>query len=158
MCHLLPLTAGYFFSSLLNKCNSIAFDKCSSAPGNVSFPPKSQGCGYFTSFFCHTTEFEVMVTSLEEPRFQKKLLEAELWLSRLSPPKLYDWSTRKKGPIRDHLAKKLSIAFTLVLFGLLLTSAESKDGFCDEPERGTPSRCSFIWHCESTSARVRQPL
>lgn len=42
----------------------------------------------------------------------------------------------KKGPIRDHLAKKLSIAFTLVLFALLLTSAESKGGFSDGQKRG----------------------
>ena len=34
------------------------------------------------------------------------------------------------------MAKKLSIAFTLVLFGLLLTSAESKGGFSDNQERG----------------------
>lgn len=36
----------------------------------------------------------------------------------------------KKGPIRDHFGKEafFSIASTLVLFGLLLTSAESRDG------------------------------
>lgn len=34
------------------------------------------------------------------------------------------------------MAKKLSIAFTLVLFGLLLTSAESKGGFSDKRKRG----------------------
>lgn len=68
--------------------------------------------------------------------FQGKLLKVELWVSRASSLKSYDWSRRKKGQIRDHLAKKLSIAFTLVLFGLLLTSAESKGGFSDKQERG----------------------
>lgn len=56
--------------------------------------------------------------------------------------------TRKKGPIRDYLAKKLSIAFTPVLFGLLLTSAESKGGFSDNQERG---RC----HAALSSSIVR---
>lgn len=63
----------------------------------------------------------------------------------------------KKGQIRDDLAEKLSTAFTLVLFGGLWTCAESKGGFGDTGE-GSPSHGSFIWHCESTSACVRQPL
>lgn len=46
------------------------------------------------------------------------------------------------------MAKKLSIAFTLVLFGLLLTSAESKGGFSDNQER-------FRRHAALSSSIVR---
>lgn len=46
------------------------------------------------------------------------------------------------------MAKKLSIAFTLVLFGLLLTCAESKGGFSDNQKRG---RC----HAALSSSIVR---
>lgn len=68
-------------------------------------------------FFCFFFFFHSCILGnghfFQVVHFQKKLLKVELWVSRLSPPKSYDWSTRKKGPIRDHLAKKLSIAFTL---------------------------------------------
>ncbi|MEQ2161638.1 hypothetical protein GOODEAATRI_011502 [Goodea atripinnis] len=78
-------------------------------------------------FKCNGHFFQVV-------HFQEKLLEVQLWVSLLSS-KSQDGSTRKKGPIRDHLAKKLSIAFTLVLFALLLTSSESKGGFSDGQKR-----------------------
>lgn len=114
----------FFFSYLINAIQlSIAFDGCNSARRifDLFF---SHNCSLGNSHF-----FQV-------GHFQEKLLKVELWVSWQAPPKSYDWSARKKGSIRDHLAKKLSIAFTLALFGLLLTSAESKGGFSDNQERG----------------------
>lgn len=128
---------------------SVAFERCNSAL-KIIF-----SCFFFLPFIdkCSLGNGHF----LQVAHFQGKLLRVELWVSLLSPPKSYDWSTRKKGPIRDHLAKKLSIAFTPALFGLLLTSAESKGGFSDNQERGC-CYAALSSSIESTSACVRQPL
>jgi len=139
--HLILSTAIYSYYSINAIQWSVAFDRSNSdflkifSEIQLFFFPHDN-CSLGNSHFSQVVHF------------QEKLLRVELWVSLLSPPKSYDWSTRKKGPIRDHLAKMLSIAFTLLLFGLLLTSAESKDRFSDNQERG---RC----HAALSSSIVR---
>lgn len=77
-------------------------------------------------------EFEVMVTSFGVEPISKEAFRGRIVGKSSVAAKTVRLirAGGKKGPIRDHFGKEafFSIASTLVLFGLLLTSAESRDG------------------------------